>query len=117
MPQIKLTTGFVEIIDLFKKEDIGRLLIEDIERVWPATREDVTFTLIKAEQVINECDIQIVLNYTVGYQYQSGVKFNPSKKNQEEAIDALGETLKRLIPNHDILMTVLPYFGAITKVF
>ena len=109
MPQIRIITADRRIREQIKRKKIDRSLIDVLEGIWPATKKDVTFTLIPADHVCNECDIQLELHYTPKYGgYQSGMAFEPKESDLKEAPNALGKELKKTFRN-DILASVMAH--------
>lgn len=123
MPQIKITTKDREVIQKFlsedigpKPEDTGNSLIQILEEIWPEAKGDVTFTLVEALQVINECAIQFEVNYADEY-VSNGVKFSPNKEEKESAVEALGIFLKKRFPTKDVSGWIVPHKNTVFKMF
>lgn len=108
MPQIRIITSEKQIIDSFQEKNIGKILVDSLEEMWPIARGEITFTLIQAMQTYNECDIQLELHYSPDYSYFNNEFLCPSRASRIEALERLGSVLKNYFTN-DILASIVAH--------
>jgi len=109
MPQVLLMVK-PDVIQGRDLEALGQILITGVERTWPETKGDVTFSILFLACTIGEADVQVEVRYTAGgEEYIEGEVFDPSYERKGQLVDALLLGLRSMLPpNTSFTVWVMP---------
>jgi len=115
LPQIRWTSSR----ELFEELPAGSLslsLITIVEKAFNLSGlNDVTFTAAETMFTENECDIQIEVRYSVGYEYEGRGYFEPSDGEKKKLADLIiGET-KKIALDRTVSVWIIPYEKTVFK--